>query len=280
MSPEQEGRDAAEEYRQQHHLGTQPLGDLIALIDLEEGIDVAVIRSPADDAHGITVRDPHTGTTMLIVTATDNPTRLRSTIAHELGHHLFGDKTPDGNDWNSRVSQESRATAFARHLLLPVAALGDLLGEPDTSRPIRESDVSALVQRFNLSPQMVAIQLGEARFIGEEQRERWMRLRTPDLATRYGWGGPYALWQADSRATRPPQRLLQRAIDGYAQGLVSIDTIARLEDLDAKATLAALTEAGIVVEPTVAEAADVADLPGAHVQDPLAAYDAEFGVDG
>lgn len=281
MNPEQEGQAAAEQYRKEHHLGIQPLGDLVALIELEEGVDVAVIRSPADDAHGITVSDPHTGTSMLIATATDNPTRLRSTIAHELGHHLLGDKTPDGNDWNSRPDEESRATAFARHLLLPIAALTDLIERrPDADQLIRESDVSALVQRFNLSPQMVAIQLRKAGFISGQQAAAWMGLRTPGLATRFGWSNTYTLWQAESRATRPPQRLLQRAIAGYAQGLVSLETIARLEDVGTETALAALTGAGIAVEPPVAIPVDVAADNDARTRETLAVFDAEFGDDG
>jgi Zn-dependent peptidase ImmA (M78 family) len=278
MNAEREGRDAAERYRTEHHLGTQPLGDLIALIDLEQRIDVAVIRSPAEDAHGITVRDPNTGTSMLIATATANPTRLRSTIAHELAHHLFGDKTPEGNDWDSRPDEESRATSFARHLLLPIAALAAVLGEP-SARPITESDVSALVQRFGLSPQMVAIQLCQARYISEQQKNQWMALTAPRLATRYGWSNTYALWQDESRAIRPPQRLLARAIDGYTNGLVSIDTIARLEDTDPNSARDALDDAGLTVQATGASTVDDDELPARQTQDALAAFDAEFGDD-
>jgi Zn-dependent peptidase ImmA (M78 family) len=279
MNPEREGREAAERYRADHHLGTQPLGDLIALIDLEQGIDVAVIRSPADDAHGITVRDPNTGTSMLIATATANPTRLRSTIAHELAHHLFGDKTPERNHWDSRPAEESRATAFARHLLLPIAALADVLGEPSTTRPITESDVSALVQRFVLSPQMVAIQLCQARYITEQQKNQWMAFTTPRLATRYGWSNTYALWQNESRAIRPPQRVLARAISGYVNGLVSIETIARLEDTDPNSARDALDDAGLTVQPASATLVDDGELPARRNQDALAAFDAEFGDD-
>jgi Zn-dependent peptidase ImmA (M78 family) len=280
MSAEREGRDAAARYRAQHHLGTQPLGDLVALIDLVEGIDVAVIRSPADDTHGITVVDPETSATMIVAVATPNPTRLRSTIAHELAHHLFGDSAPGGNASNDRPHEESRANAFARHLLLPLEALADVLGPPEPSRPITEGDVSALVQRFALSPQMVAIQLCQGRYISDEQKTNWLTLTAPRLATRYGWSNLYSVWKADSEAIRPPQRLLARAVEGYANGLVSIHTIARLENISAESAEAALTEAGIVPNAPVAVPVADTELPSHGSRDALDAFDAEFGDDG
>lgn len=279
MSAESEGRTAAERYRKEHHLGTQPLGDLIALIDQVDGIDVAIIKSPADDAHGLAVRDPNTNTTMLIATITPNPMRLRSTIAHELAHHLFGDKTPEGDNWQVRTHEESRADAFARHLMLPLAALPDVLDAPDPSRPVGESDVSALVQRFAVSPQMAVIQLRGARYISDQQKNEWMNLTAPRLSTRYGWGNLYAVWKADSESIRPPQRLLARSIDGYTQGLVSIDTIARLEDTSTDDAESALVEAGLSAHIATAKPVDDIELPGRHSRDALAAFDAEFGDD-
>lgn len=279
MSAESGGRTAAERYRHEHHLGTQPLGDLVALIDQVEGIDVAIIKSPADDAHGLTVRDPNTNTTMLFATITPHPMRLRSTIAHELAHHLFGDYTPVGDNWQVRTREESRADAFARHLMLPLAALPDVLGAPDPSRTVGESDVSALVQRFAVSPQMVVIQLREARYISDHQKNEWMNLTAPRLATQYGWSNLYAVWKADSESIRPPQRLLARSIDGYTRGLVSIDTIARLEDTGTADTEAALAEAGLHAHIATAKPVDVTEIPGRHSRDALAAFDAEFGDD-
>lgn len=279
MSAEHEGREVAQQYRHKHYLGTQPLGDLVALIDLVEKIDVAIIRAPADDAHGITVRDPRNGTAMLIATTTNNPTRLRSTIAHELAHHLFADQPPN-IDEDARPREEVRADAFARHLLLPIEALADILGPADAGRTIDTSDVSALVQRFGLSPQMVAIQLCIGRYISETQKDEWMAsLSSPRLATRFGWSNLYANWQASSQTVRPPQRLLARAIRGYAQGIVSIETIARIEGTDPATAREALSDAGIQVQAETAELADLGDPKNSRTAEALAAFDAEFGDD-
>ena len=50
MNPEREGSSAAAAFRQDHHLGLQPLGDLIALIEQTTGIDVAVLDAGPDVA--------------------------------------------------------------------------------------------------------------------------------------------------------------------------------------------------------------------------------------
>jgi len=126
---------------------------------------------------------------------------------------------------------------------------------------------------------MVAIQLREARYISEQQKSGWMNLTAPRLSTRYGWSNLYSIWKTDSQAIRPPQRLLARTIDGYTQGLVSIDTIARLEDTDAEVAEAELAEAGLTAHTQTAAAVDDTELPGYRSQDALSAFDAEFGDD-
>jgi Zn-dependent peptidase ImmA (M78 family) len=68
----------------------QPLGDLVAVIEQATGIDVAVLDVGPDE-HGLAMRDPARGTVFIGVARTRNPMRQRSTLAHELGHVLFGD---------------------------------------------------------------------------------------------------------------------------------------------------------------------------------------------
>jgi len=60
VNAETEGRAAAERFRQEHRLGPQPLGDLVALIEQSAGIDVAVLDVGPDE-HGLTMRDPQRG---------------------------------------------------------------------------------------------------------------------------------------------------------------------------------------------------------------------------
>lgn len=99
-SAEQQAERAAEEFRQAHHLGVQPLGDLVALIEQTTGHDVAVLDASAD-SHGLTMRDPMRDRTFIGVARTPHPMRQRSTLAHELAHVVFG-------DWAENLAKRDR----------------------------------------------------------------------------------------------------------------------------------------------------------------------------
>jgi Zn-dependent peptidase ImmA (M78 family) len=161
----------------------QPLGDLLEIIEQATGIDVAVLDVGPDE-HGLTMRDPARDTVVIGVARTRNPMRQRSTLAHELGHVLFEDWVDiDTGDWSDRSPAEIRADAFARHLLVPVDGLGEFIGTPP---PIGLSTLSAVVQRFLVSPQVAAIALRQARYIDEATKQEWMTLSAPQLAARFG----------------------------------------------------------------------------------------------
>jgi Zn-dependent peptidase ImmA (M78 family) len=222
MSAESEGRARADAYRDQHHLGYQPLGDLVALIEQLEGIDVAIIPVDNPDAHGLSMSDTKTGVVRIAAACTLNPMRQRSTLAHELAHVLFQDHSdPDLDGWGGPSPVESRADAFARHLLVPRAGLVAVLGEPRDA-PVTEVILSGMVQRFQASPQIVAIQLAQAGYITEEQKQQWMASSASRLAARYGWAEQYKTLQQESNAHRSPQRLLARATEGYLLNALSV----------------------------------------------------------
>ena len=107
MTAEAEGSETAGRFREEHHLGAQPLGDLVAVIEQATGIDVAVLDAGPDE-HGLTMRDPVRGTVFIGVARTRNPMRQRSTLAHELGHVLFEDwADPDSGNWVTVTRQRS-----------------------------------------------------------------------------------------------------------------------------------------------------------------------------
>jgi Zn-dependent peptidase ImmA (M78 family) len=236
LTAETEGRASAAQFRRDHHLGVQPLGDLVAVIEQATGIDVAVLDVGPDE-HGLTMRDPVRGTVYIGVARTRNPMRQRSTLAHELGHVLFEDwADSDAGDWSDRNPAEIRADAFARHLLVPVEGLRDFTGERS---PAGESVLSAVVQRFLVSPQIAAIALGQAGYIDEAVKREWMTLSTPQLAARFGWTDQYQVLQATSDQRRAPQRLLARAITGYVEGVLPLQAIAPLRGISPDALLGA-----------------------------------------
>lgn len=229
MRAEQEAAKTATKFRQTHSLGNQPLADLVTLIERTTGVDVAVIDASAD-SHGMTAHDPESGATFIAVAKTDHPMRQRSTLAHELGHHLFRDReaTKDGH-WDDRDPCEIRADAFARHVLVPMPAVKEFLSTVIT---IGEQDLSNIVQWFGVSPAMAAIAMRHAGTINDETKNRWRHLFSPTLAARYGWIDQYQTMQASANQRRSPQKLLARAIRGYSEGVVGVPVIARLSAID------------------------------------------------
>jgi hypothetical protein len=103
LTAETEGSASAARFRKDHHLGVQPLGDLLEVIEQATGIDVAVLDVGPDE-HGLTMRDPARGTVFIGVARTRNPMRQRSTLAHELGHVLFEDWV-DSLNWRKLTTR-------------------------------------------------------------------------------------------------------------------------------------------------------------------------------
>jgi Zn-dependent peptidase ImmA (M78 family) len=273
VTAEVEGSEAATRFREDHHLGVQPLGDLLEIIEEATGIDVAVLDTGPDE-HGLTMRDRSRGTVFIGVARTRNPMRQRSTLAHELGHVLFGDWS-DGSalDWSNRSPVEIRADAFSRHLLVPVEGLREFIGPRS---PIVLSTLSTVVQRFLVSPQIASIALHQAGYIEEAAKQEWMALSAPQLAARFGWIDQYQLLRVASDSRRAPQRLLARAITGYAEGVLSVQAIAGLRGVSPEAALAELGEAGVTPPEGQAAWADPAELPEVLVD--LAALDEDLAT--
>lgn len=262
---------SAAQFRRDHHLGVQPLGDLVAVIEQATGIDVAVLDAGPDE-HGLTMRDPVRGTVFIGVARTRNPMRQRSTLAHELGHVLFEDwADSDAGDWSDHDPAESRADAFARHLLIPVEGLRDFVGQRSAAA---ESGLSAVVQRFLVSPSIAAIALLEAGYIDEATKRDWMRLSTPQLAARFGWADQYQVLQAGSDRRRAPQRLLARAIAGYVEGVLPAQAIATLRGIGVEALMDEFGEAGVSPAERPIAWANPSELPDVQVD--LAALDADL----
>lgn len=263
MNSEAEGREAAEAFRREHHLGDQPLGDLAALIERTTGHDVAVLDVEDPDEHGLAMRDPQRDVAFIAVARTRHPMRQRSSLAHELAHVVFGDWRDAGREeLRARPPEESRADAFARHLLIPTKGLRTFLGDRDT---LSETDLSATVQWFLVSAQIAAIALKDCGLIDGSTKTEWMELSAPRLATRYGWSDQYESLAAESDRTRSPQRLLARATAGYVEGVVSVQTVATLRGVTAEKAASDLEEAGLVPHPASVPSVTAHELPNVDV---------------
>ncbi|WP_278609694.1 ImmA/IrrE family metallo-endopeptidase [Paenarthrobacter ureafaciens] len=258
---EVQAREVASDFRATYHLGTQPLGDLVALIEQTTGIDVAVLDVEPDE-HGLTMRDPDRDTVFIAVARTPNPMRQRSTLAHELAHVCFEDWA-NGAVPAGRTPQEIRADNFARHLLLPVDGLREFLGPPRGAAG--PEMLSQIVQHFLVSPRVAAIVLRDAGYIDAPTEESWRLFTTLGLAARYGWADQYHALRAQSEQRRAPQRLLARTINGYLANVVSTQTIATLRGMTAPEVEAELHAAGVVPDEPAIAWADAAGLPEVNV---------------
>jgi predicted HTH domain antitoxin len=219
--------------------------------------------NPEGDEHGLTMRDPQRGAVFIGVARTPHPMRQRRTLGHELGHVVFGDWSENTTcDWSASSASESRATAFARHLLLPLGGLKAFLGDPGD---VGLAMLSAVVQRFLVSPPIAAIALEQAGYIDAATKSAWMYVATPQLAVRFGWSDQYGALQSETNQRRAPQRLLTRAIKGYAEGVVSVQTIATLRGITPDNAAAELREAGVSPAQHTVAWAEPGELPETRV---------------
>lgn len=244
MNIHEEARVAAEQFRLEHHLGLQPLGDLVATIEQATGIDVAVLNVNDHHEHGLTMLDPDRGVMFIGVASTPHPMRQRSTLAHELAHVLFNDWAKyDEGQWDRRSSGEMRADEFASHLLIPRDGIRELLG---TRKVDSLAVLSEIVQWFLVSPQMALIALEQTGYIDSATKNQWWSISAPKLSARYGWSDQYQALQALSQKSRAPQKLLTKAIAGYQEGILSAQAIATLRGISVEEAELELHDAGIV----------------------------------
>jgi Zn-dependent peptidase ImmA (M78 family) len=221
---EQRARHLAEQFRTQHDLGDGPIKDMFELVHSCAGVDVLSMEA-AEAEHGLSMLDPSTGTVVVAVATTPHPMRQRSSIAHELGHILAGDL--EGAALLSpgeRSPEEIRADAFARHLLLPLAGARRRLAALEGRASV--AHLSELVQEFEVSPSIAAIQLRTLGRIDAKTCAEWAGQSTSRLAAHFGWLSQYRGLAEDSAHPRAPQALMIRAVDGYHRGVLGIVEVA------------------------------------------------------
>jgi Zn-dependent peptidase ImmA (M78 family) len=218
-SNERRARRLAETFRDDHDLGTLAIKDVFELVHAATAVDVFSIEA-GEEEHGLSMLDPKTGRHVIVVATTPHPMRQRSSVAHELGHLLHGDlDNPEPSTPGERGPAEICADAFARHLLLPLGAVRTRLADTGEASL---GDLSDLVQEYEVSPAIAAIQLKVAGLITEVTCEEWKRLSTRQLALQYGWLNQYDSLAEASKRPRAPQALMKRAVAGYQNGVLGI----------------------------------------------------------
>jgi Predicted Zn peptidase len=239
-------------------LGVAPIAQLAEVVEVLTGVDVGTAPLP-DGVSGVCAVDPQRETVILLINSDEVADRQRFTLAHELGHLLFGDPAHVHTVSTSRTSAEVRCDEFARNLLLPksgVLAWLEQVRRVTGQHLLDRRQVALLTRHFGVTPEVVSIQLDR------------MKLRhaalTPmpsgrALAHRYGWGAQYEQDQVAARQPRVPRRLLDRAIEACQAGRLGVSVIARLQGRPVAEVEQELTGAGITARPAVRRA-DVAAL--------------------
>lgn len=245
MNNESLAREAAEQCREEFGLGANPVLDLVRFIETKVNVGVASLTA-GNGGHGMTMS---LGDTLLIAAScTQSPMRLRSTLAHELGHIRLNsvELSSHHKEWGNRSPEEIQADSFARHFLLPLEAVRKATINTAPSVAL----LSNLVQDFRVSPTIAAIQLRESGAINQQICDSWKNIISRDLAFRFGWLNEYESLSAESARPRPPQLLMARAIEAYRWRVVSPAAVSRLDEtLDPNQVIDELAKNSIEREP-------------------------------
>lgn len=254
MNNESIGRHAAQQCRADWGLADAPINNLPKLIEDHTDVGVALITSKAP-GHGMTMQlSQHT---IMAAAVTKNPMRLRSTLAHELGHLRIGSvkRRLDDGDWTKRNAEEIQADAFARHFLLPLDAVRAPQHHTNSDHLL-----SDLVQMYGVSPAIAAIQMRDTHLIDSPTYEELTQRSTKSVAAQYGWLPEYQALAAGSATPRAPQSLMARATEAYRWRQLSYAALARLQsESDAPQFARELSEQGI--EPVSSNDFPVRPLP-------------------
>jgi Zn-dependent peptidase ImmA (M78 family)/transcriptional regulator with XRE-family HTH domain len=246
-TPTQRGKALAQLVREYLQLGHAPVTDLPALLTMLTGVDVGT--APLGRASGICAVDPDRDTALVLANSDDIPERQRFTLAHELGHLLFGDGAHVDTVDGSRGPAEIPADEFARCLLIPQDGLRSWLwqGLGVRSRTqVDERALALLARHFGVSPEVARIQLDRTRMLPAALRAV---PSTRVLAHRYGWGQQYDVEAELAKRPVPPQRIQERATHAYRIGMLGLAALARLTGVSEADLAESFAEADIAPVP-------------------------------
>lgn len=219
--------------------------DAAAAVESVFGVDVAVEKF-GPDFDGLAWS---TSALRLIVLNGDvlSVTRRRFTLAHELGHILFGDGDADRGycvDGDVMATEgrhiEIRANAFAAAFLMPEAIVRADAGIV----PLRTEMFAALAHRYGVSGAALAWRLRSLGLIDGRRRRELMRLPRQEMARQGGWLDALRLEAVMVRETcsRLPGPLVRRAFDAFENGQIGTRVLAKMLGLTQEIFLEALNQ--------------------------------------
>lgn len=243
LSAEDQGRLLAEAVREKLTLGLGPVLDLAELAESPMGLDTAALALP-DGVSGITARDPGRGVVLVLINTAEVPERQRFTLAHEVGHVLFGDGADAHLLDGEPTPAETRCNSFARHLLAPARGVERWLAEHTGGTPgLKECAMAA--RHYEVSLKVILIQCQKLGLLTTGAAESLCGRTGRQLAWAFGWGPQYAAACDAAARVRPPRRILERAVEAYRTGRIGVRAVAALGGEDPRTTERELHEAGI-----------------------------------
>ena len=228
LKPYEQGDWLADKLRAELHLWAADLpaevGSLATFLEEKVSIDVAIEPLPRG-LDGLAVAHRPFG--LIMVSSSIPAHRQRYTIAHELGHLLAGDgcNIIDENINIDKTPTEARANAFAARFPTPAEALRAAVGG---SSDLSEQLVADLLGRYRVSLDALAFRLYNAEVIDAADRDTVRRMSSVRISLRRG-----RATDLQARGDRRwPGGLLDRAVQAYVKGLISIRPIAELVGVD------------------------------------------------
>jgi len=191
------------------------------------GIDVRVMQLDGGcDGLALTSQG---GARVLLVATTENPTRQRFTMAHELAHLLCRDDQELHVDENvmarsNTEMSEVRANAFAAALLMPESLLRARFNGP----VVGDKEFAQTVMELMVSPSSLAWRLLNLGLLSAERRAQLGSLRTIDCASIVNRVNDYAAWVESSSQERVPVLLVQDLFQAYLDGQTTLRPLANL----------------------------------------------------
>lgn len=173
-----------------------------------------------------------------LVNGNDTLGRRRFTLAHELGHLLFGDSTLYIADYadpprGKANLPELRADTFAAHLLAPTAGLQQVARRlSDDQRGTQQWATELVVQAsmtYGVSVQGGVYRANTERLIDDAMRDRLLARGARQLMADAGQPHETSLF-APAGQVEPPNAMLAQALHAYQSGMLGLAPLATLYD--------------------------------------------------
>lgn len=168
---------AAEE-RQRLYLGSEPVADLVAVLEWT-GLRIVGADLPPDDVDGALLHLPQYDAAVALINRSKPPLRQRFTLAHEYGHLLLHRERQaiwDRSVLSADTLEEKQANAFAAAFLMPAELIERIYDEyrlPRRRGRLPMFGWLVMRRRLGVSAAALAWRLFNLGYVDESERD-WM----------------------------------------------------------------------------------------------------------